>query len=379
MPADRVRRRPAACRRRTAISSTVASTGPRPSTPNQADHRGASTSCGSAGRCRRDRCRRVDPDIRVCAVNSMISHPLGRGRRRRRPRARASSTIERPSGVRSARLANRAASRSSSCADPGSGQERRGPSVAEGDGAGLVQQQRGDVAGGLDRSAGQGDHVGPHQPVHAGDADGAQQGADGGRDQTDQQRDQDHRRRPAGTGVGGHRRQRGHRQQEDDRQRGQQDRQGHLVGGLAPRGSLDQGDHLVQERLSGGGGDLHGDLVGQHRGAAGDRGPVAAGLADDRGRLAGDRRLVDAGHAGDHVAVAGDDLPGADQHAVARHAGGCWAPTAIRAVVGRAAGPGSRCGPCAACRPAPCRGPRRPPRRGCRTAPSATARPRPRR
>ena len=48
--------------------------------------------------------------------------------------------------------------------------------------------------------------------------------------------------------------------------------------------------------------------VGQHRGAAGDGGAVAAGLADDRGGLAGDGRLVDGGDALDDVAVAGDDL-----------------------------------------------------------------------
>ena len=37
---------------------------------------------------------------------------------------------------------------------------------------------------------------------------------------------------------------------------------------------------------------------------------VAAGLADDRGRLAGDRRLVDGGDALDDVTVAGDDVAG---------------------------------------------------------------------
>ena len=57
---------------------------------------------------------------------------------------------------------------------------------------------------------------------------------------------------------------------------------------------------------------LHDDPVGQHRGAAGDRGAVAAGFADDRGRLAGDRRLVHRGDALDHVAVAGDHLAGLD-------------------------------------------------------------------
>ena len=52
----------------------------------------------------------------------------------------------------------------------------------------------------------------------------------------------------------------------------------------------------------------HDDPVGEHPGAAGDRGAVAADLADDRRRLAGDGRLVDAGDAVDDVAVAGDDV-----------------------------------------------------------------------
>ena len=41
-------------------------------------------------------------------------------------------------------------------------------------------------------------------------------------------------------------------------------------------------------------------------------GAVAAGLADDGGRLAGDGRFVDRGDALDDLAVAGDDLPGLD-------------------------------------------------------------------
>ena len=69
-----------------------------------------------------------------------------------------------------------------------------GPPVAEGDGAGLVQQQRVHVARGLDGAAGHGEHVALHQPVHAGDADRGQQRADRRRDQADQQRGQhDHR------------------------------------------------------------------------------------------------------------------------------------------------------------------------------------------
>ncbi len=95
--------------------------------------------------------------------------------------------------------------------------ELGGLTVAEGDGAGLVEQQRGDVTGGLDRAAGHREHVALHEPVHAGDADRGEQGADGRRDETDQQGDQhDHRQMRAR--VVRQRRQRGAGQQEDDRQ-----------------------------------------------------------------------------------------------------------------------------------------------------------------
>ena len=82
-------------------------------------------------------------------------------------------------------------------------------------------------------------------------------------------------------------------------------------------GALDQRDHPVQEGVAGLLGDLDHDPVRQHAGAAGDRAAVAAGLADDRGRLAGDGRLVDRGDALDHGAVAGDQLAGLDDHQVA--------------------------------------------------------------
>ena len=149
---------------------------------------------------------RSTPDIRVWAVNSTKIAPLGRSSSSA-PCARARATMDRPSGVWSARLDHRAASRSRSASTPGERQELGGLPVAEGDGAGLVQQQGADVPGRLDRPAGHGEHVAAHQPVHAGDADRAEQGADGGRDQADQQRDQDHQRlrlarrtRPSGPG-----------------------------------------------------------------------------------------------------------------------------------------------------------------------------------
>ena len=199
---------------------------------------------------------------------------------------------------------------------PGTGTKRAGLAVAEGDGAGLVQQQGGDVAGGLDGAAGHGQHVALHQPVHAGDADRREQRADGGGDQADQQGDE-HDHRLLAAGVGRERLEGHDGEQEDDRQRGEQDVQRDLVGRLLPRRALDEGDHPVDEGLAGLGRDPHDDAVREHLGAAGDRGAVAAGLADDRRGLAGDGRLVHAGDALDDVAVAGDDLAGLDDDQVA--------------------------------------------------------------
>jgi hypothetical protein len=62
--------------------------------------------------------------------------------------------------------------------------------IAQRDGAGLIEQQRVDVAGRFHGFAAHGQHVVLHHAVHAGDADGREQSADGGRDQADQQRDQ---------------------------------------------------------------------------------------------------------------------------------------------------------------------------------------------
>jgi len=68
--------------------------------------------------------------------------------------------------------------------------ELGGLPVAERDGAGLVQQERVDVAGRLDGPAGHGQHVVLDEPVHAGDTDRRQQRPDGRGDQADQQGDQ---------------------------------------------------------------------------------------------------------------------------------------------------------------------------------------------
>ena len=98
---------------------------------------------------------------------------------------------------------------------------------------------------------------------------------------------------------------------------GEQDRQGDLVRRLLAVGAFDEGDHAVEERLARLGRDAHDDLVGEDARAAGDRGAVAARLADDRRRLAGDRRLVDRRDALDDVAVGRDDLARGDDALVA--------------------------------------------------------------
>ena len=254
---------------------------------------------------------------------------------------------------------------------PGHRDEGGGLAVAERDRAGLVEQQHVDVAGRLDGAAGQREHVAAHEPVHAGDADRAQQRADRRRDQRHQQRDQD-RDRDVGAGELGERPQRDDDGEEHDGQAREQDRQRDLVRRLAPLGALDERDHAVEERLARLLRDLDHDVVGQHARAAGDRAAVAAGLADDRRGLAGDRRLVDRGDALDHGAVAGDHLAGLDDHHVAADelVGGLG--RAVREAARRSA-----CASRAARRPAPCRGPRRSPRRSCRTGRSATARSRP--
>ena len=199
--------------------------------------------------------------------------------------------------------------------DPGSGAQLGGLAGAVGDRAGLVEQQRVHVAGCLDRATAHGEHVAPHEAVHPGDADRGEQPADRRRDEAHQQRDE-HHDRLLGVGVDGERLEAHRREQEDDRETGEQDVERDLVGRLLALGSLDERDHPVDERLARSGGDAHDDLVGEHPGAAGDRGPVAAGLADHGSRLAGDRRLVDARDPLHDVAVARDDLAGHDDDLV---------------------------------------------------------------
>ena len=189
------------------------------------------------------------------------------------------------------------------------GQELAGLPVAQGDGAGLVEQQRVHVSGSLDRAPRHGQHVVLHQPVHSRDADGREQRADRGGDQADQQRHQDDHVL-ARAAVDGERLQRDRGAEEDDREAGQQDVQGDLVRRLLAVRALDERDHPVDEALARPGRDLHDDAVAEHPGPTGHRGAVASGLADHRGGLARDRGLVHAGDALDDVAVSGDGLTG---------------------------------------------------------------------
>ncbi len=149
--------------------------------------------------------------------------------------------------------------------------------VAQGDGAGLVEEQGGHVSRRLDRTPGHGQDVALDEAVHTGDADRGEQRTDGGRDQADQERgEHDHRGLLVGARVDGERLQGDHGQQEDDGEGRQKDVQGDLVGGLLPGRTLHQADHPVDERLARLRRDLDDDPVGEHLCAAGHRTAVAA-------------------------------------------------------------------------------------------------------
>ena len=156
------------------------------------------------------------------------------------------------------------------------------------------------------------------------------------------------------------------RDQEDDRQAREQDRERDLVGRLLARGALDERDHPVEKRLARVGRDLDDDPVRKDARAAGDGGPVAAGLPDDRGRLARDRRLVHRGDPLDDGAVARDHLARLDDDPVALAQ--ARRRDRLLALLRSRGGPSSRCGRGAAPPPAPCRAPRPSPRRSWRRA-----------
>lgn len=90
--------------------------------------------------------------------------------------------------------------------------------VAEGDCAGLVEEEGADVAGGLDGTARHGEDVALDEPVHTRDADRGQQGADGCGNEGDEDGGG-----LGGVGVLGYRLEGDDDQKEDDGERGEQD------------------------------------------------------------------------------------------------------------------------------------------------------------
>ena len=203
--------------------------------------------------------------------------------------------------------------------------------VAEGDGAGLVEQQCIDVPGGLDRAARHRQHVEADKTVHTGDADRRQQRADGGRDQGHEQRHQDNHR-DGTAGIGHVARDRRRREHEDNGQADQQDVERDLVRRLLTLGTLDQLDHAVDEGRTRRRGNAHLDPVRQHLGAAGHGRTVAAGLADDGRRFAGDRRLVHRGDAFHHLAVRRNGVAGLDHDDIADLETCAWHASEIAAI-----------------------------------------------
>ena len=111
--------------------------------------------------------RAVEVDAAHARLRGERDELARRARATSRPRrpnfSLASTTMLRPSGVSSASEASCAASASSLVGDARRGDELGRLAVAEGDGAGLVEQQHVDVARGLDRAAAHGQHVVLHQ------------------------------------------------------------------------------------------------------------------------------------------------------------------------------------------------------------------------
>src|SRR6202040_2704192 len=113
-----------------------------------------------------------------------------------------------------------------------------------------------------------------------------------------------------------------------------------LVRGFLPFGALDQPDHAVEEGRARRRRDAHANPVGKHQSATGDRGPIAARLADYWRGFTGDRRLVDRSHALDHVAVGRNEVAGFDKDDVSDLNSGAWHEPVILLV----AGPGDQLG-----------------------------------
>ncbi|MNL14161.1 hypothetical protein D3C87_1350910 [compost metagenome] len=164
--------------------------------------------------------------------------------------------------------------------------------VAERYRAGLVEQQRVDVAGGFHRAAGHGKHVETHQPVHAGNADRRQESADGRRDERHKQRHQ-HDDRDGATGIGRKARNGRGGQNEDERHARKQNVERDFVRRLLALGAFNERNHPVEEGGAGSSGDANPYPVRQHLRTTGDGRAIAAGFADNRGGFARYCRFID--------------------------------------------------------------------------------------
>jgi hypothetical protein len=222
----------------------------------------------------------------------------------------------RPSAVSSASEASCAASASRSRVTRRGRNEVAGLTVAERDRAGLVEQQDIDVAGRLHRAARGREHIALEQPVHAGDADGAEQSADGRWYQANQQRDEG-REGEGNVRVQAERLEGHDDEQENHRQCGEQEGERDFVRRLLPGRALDHRNHAINERTARFRSHPNDDPVAQNPRATRDRTTVPAAFAHHRGGFAGDRRLVHRGDAFDHIAICGDEVTGFADNRVA--------------------------------------------------------------
>ena len=134
--------------------------------------------------------------MRVYAEKGMKCASCMATSRPRRPYfSLANTTMDRPSGVSSARLESCAASASSPSVTPRTGEELHGLAISQRNGSGFIEQQRVYVAGRLHGLSAHGQHVVLHHAIHAGDPDCGKQSADRGGDQANQQCNQDRHRR----------------------------------------------------------------------------------------------------------------------------------------------------------------------------------------
>src|SRR6185437_2205928 len=81
-------------------------------------------------------------------------------------------------------------------------------------------------------------------------------------------------------------------------------------------GAFDKGNHAIEERLTGIGGDTHLDVIRKHTRAAGDSRTVAAGVTYNGGRFAGNGRLVNRRYTLGDLPVRRNKFACGDQHQV---------------------------------------------------------------